>query len=320
MKTRWQMDKIPEGYSVVVPVYNSADTLGELCMRISGVFEEIKANYEIIMVDDGSSDDSWQKMKELQQNNSQIEIIQLNRNFGQHNALLCGIRLAWYEIIVTLDDDLQHPPEEIPKLLKKLDEGFDVVYGIPLERQHGFLRNLASSITKIALQGSMGVEIARNVVAFRVFRTQMRDAFACYHGPFVSIDVLLTWATKRFGTISVQHKTRRFGRSNYTFYKLVTHALNMMTGFSTFPLQLASVIGFSFTIFGFCILVYVLVRFLLQGTPVPGFPFLASIVSLFSGVQLFTLGIIGEYLARMHFRIMDKPPYVIREIVNKDSE
>ncbi len=207
---------------------------------------------------------------------------------------------------------MQHPPEEIPKLLDKLAEGYDVVYGTPQKEHHGFWRNIASQVTKLALQSSMGAETARNVSAFRAFRTQVRDAFAHYQGPFVSIDVLLTWGTTRFVAIPVRHNPRRIGMSNYTFRKLVTHALNMMTGFSVLPLQLASLIGFSLTLFGLLVLVYVVGRYLIQGGSVPGFPFLASIIAIFSGAQLFALGVIGEYLARMYFRMMERPTYVVR--------
>jgi hypothetical protein len=159
----------------------------------------------------------------------------------------------------------------------------------------------------------MGAEIARKVSPFRAFRSQVATAFAHYEGSFVSIDVLLTWGTNRFASVPVNHKPRRQGTSGYTFRKLMTHAMNMMTGFSTMPLQMASLIGFVFTLFGFFVLIYVLARYLMHGNPVPGFPFLASIVALFSGAQLFALGIIGEYLARVHFRTMQKPPYVVRD-------
>jgi undecaprenyl-phosphate 4-deoxy-4-formamido-L-arabinose transferase len=147
----------------------------------------------------------------------------------------------------------------------------------------------------------------------------VREAFANYQGPFVSIDVLLTWGTTRFAAVSVRHDPRRIGKSNYTFRKLVTHALNMMTGFSVLPLQLASLMGFCLALFGLLVLVYVLGRYLIQGGSVPGFPFLASTIAIFSGVQLLSLGIIGEYLSRMHFRIMEKPTYVIRQQVYSEE-
>jgi undecaprenyl-phosphate 4-deoxy-4-formamido-L-arabinose transferase len=176
------------------------------------------------------------------------------RNYGQHNALLCGIREAKHDVIITMDDDLQNPPEEIPKLLSKLAEGYDVVYGTPANEQHGLWRDLASQATKIALQGAMGAKTARKVNAFRAFRAKVRDAFGNYQSPFVSIDVLLTWGTTQFAAIQVKHEVRRIGRSNYTFRKLITHALNMITGFSTLPLQLASLMGFAFSFFGLGVL------------------------------------------------------------------
>ena len=148
--------------------------------------------------------------------------------------------------------------------------------------------------------------------AFRVFRTQLRQAFHDYESPFVSIDVLLTWATNRFGAVPVRHDPRKLGTSNYTIRKLLIHALNMMTGFSIVPLQIASVTGFVFTLFGFAVLIQVIGRYLIEGGAVPGFPFLASVIAIFSGAQLFALGIIGEYLARVHSRSMGRPTYAIR--------
>ncbi len=219
-----------------------------------------------------------------------------------------------------MDDDLQNPPEEIAKLLSKLAEGYDVVYGYPEQESHGLLRNLASRATKISLQRTMGVSAAAHVSSFRAFRTQIRDAFADYRGSFVSIDVLLSWGAGRFAAVPVKNPPRALGRSNYTVGKLVAHAVNMMVGFSTIPLQLASVLGFSFALFGLGVLAYVLIRYIVAGGSVPGFPFLASLISIFSGVQLFALGIVGEYLARMHFRLMDRPSYTIRSLPSKVSE
>jgi glycosyltransferase involved in cell wall biosynthesis len=307
------------GLSVVVPVYRSEAILPELVRRLGEVLPDLAASYELVLVNDCSPDGSWDVICGLAAQYTWIHAINLMRNYGQHNALLCGIRAARYGVIVTMDDDLQHPPEEIPKLLVMLDQGYDVVYGRPAQEQHGLLRDLASLTTKLALQNVMGAEIARQVSAFRAFRAEVANAFSHYEGPFVSIDVLLTWGTNRFAATPVCHEPRSQGMSGYTFRKLVTHALNMMTGFSTKPLQIASLIGFAFTLFGFGVLCYVLVRYFLQGTPVPGFPFLASIVALFSGAQLFALGIMGEYLARMHFRSMQKPPYVVRSDAGRSS-
>jgi len=299
--------------SIIVPVYRSAQSLPELHRRLTEVFDARSQELEILFVEDCGGDNSWDVIKDLSRVDPRVRGLRMSRNYGQHNALLCGIRAARGDVSVTMDDDLQHPPEELPKLLAKLDEGFDVVYGPPQQEQHGMLRNLASQITKLALEEAMGAANARQVSALRAFRTELREAFAGYRSPTVNIDVLLTWASTRFAAVPVEHELRKFGESGYTAGKLIRHALNMMTGFSTRPLQIASLLGFGFALFGFLILAYVLIRWLLQGSTVPGFAFLACIVAIFSGVQLLAIGVIGEYLARIHFRTMDRPPYAVRE-------
>ena len=299
--------------SFIVPVYRAAESLPELHQRLVRVFGNSPHGFELIFVEDCGGDNSWSVIQSLIAKDHRVQGFRMSRNYGQHNALLCGIRAARGDTIITLDDDLQHPPEELPKLVAKLNEGYDVVYGSPEHEQHGFLRDLASQVTKMALESAMGTANARQVSALRAFRTRLRDAFADYRSPSVNIDVLLTWATTNFTALRVRHEARKFGQSGYTPRKLVRHALNMMTGFSTTPLQIASVMGFTFALLGLIILAYVLVRWILQGSAVPGFAFLASITTIFSGAQLLSLGIIGEYLARMHFRTMERPTYVVSE-------
>ena len=308
------MAPVPTGrtVSVVVPVYNSAATLAALVERLSAALQPLISEFEIVLVNDASRDHSWSVIEQLSRAEPRVRGIDLAKNQGQHNALLCGFRAARFDVIVTLDDDLQHRPEEIVRLLEKLEDGYDVVYGARKAEGHGLLRNVASRITKIALQTAMGAETAETLSPFRALRTSVRDAFASYHGPYVNIDVLLTWGTSRFGAVSVTHAQREKGASNYTVRLLLRHALNMITGFSTMPLKMASLMGFVFTGFGMLVLAFVLVRYTISGGGTPGFPFLASIIAIFSGAQLFAIGMIGEYLARMHFRLMDQPAYVVR--------
>jgi glycosyltransferase involved in cell wall biosynthesis len=304
----------PLAVSVVVPVYNGAAALPELVARLRAALAARTPDAEILLVNDGSRDASWQAIAELaaEPRRPRVRGIDLRRNYGQHNALLCGIRAAAGAVVVTLDDDLQQPPEEIPRLLDALSAEVDVVYGTPLGEQHGLLRDLASRATKLVLRRAMGAEIAGRVSAFRAFRAELREAFAQYGNPYVSIDVLLSWATDRFAAIEVRHEPRREGRSGYTLRTLVRHALNMITGFSIGPLRLASAIGIASTLFGLLVLAWVVGRYLVQGGGVPGFPFLASVIAIFSGAQLFTLGILGEYLARIHLRLMSRPVYSVR--------
>lgn len=306
--------------SVIIPVYNSQETLSELCSRLHLVLKRITNKYEIIFIDDDSFDSSWHVIEYLVTSHPNVYGLRHSRNYGQHNALLCGIREANCEIIITLDDDLQNPPEEIPLLIGELDNGYDVVYGTPKTEQHGIFRDLSSRMIKIALQKSMGGEsgAARHVSAFRAFRTNLREAFADYNSSYVVIDVLLSWATASFSHVTVDHQRRQKGKSNYTLAKLLQHAVNMIAGFSVFPLQLASYLGFLFTIFGFGILIYILVRYFVDGSSVPGFPFIASVIAIFAGVQLFVLGIIGEYLARIHLRNMGRPFSVVKTRIGFD--
>ncbi|MGH3102482.1 MAG: glycosyltransferase [Gaiellaceae bacterium] len=308
------------GLSIVVPVYNSAGVLPQLVARLTAVLDPLAAEYEVLLVNDGSADESWDRIVEASRGHARVRGLNLMRNYGQHNALLAGIRSARHDTVVTLDDDLQNPPEEIPKLLAKLDEGYDVVYGSASERQFGLWRNLATSVTKLALRGAIGSDIASKVSAYRAFRTHLREAFADFQGPYVSVDVLLSWGTTRFAAVPVAHDRRAEGKSSYGFTRLATHALNVLTGFSTRPLRIASLVGLVVTLFGVGVLVLVLTRYFVEGATVPGFAFLASVLAIFSGAQLLTLGIIGEYLARMHVRIMDRPAYAVREEVGTGRE
>jgi glycosyltransferase involved in cell wall biosynthesis len=305
--------------SVVIPVYNSAASLPMLLERLSQALPTLGPEYEVVLVNDGSRDASWATIVELAERYPFLRAINLMRNFGQHNALLAGIRAARYSVVVTMDDDLQHPPEEIHKLLDTLDQGYDVVYGVPAHLPHSPWRNLTSWLLKRLMSAAAGAKEARKFSAFRAFRTELREAFARYQSPNVFLDVLLGWGTTRFGAVTVRHDRRKVGKSNYTVRKLLRMAVMLLTGFTTGPLRLASFVGFSFTCFGFGVLVYVLVHAVIQGS-VPGFPFLASIIALFSGAQLFALGIIGEYVAVAHNRLMERPVYVVRnQIIGERS-
>lgn len=301
--------------SIIVPVYNSSEILPQLAYRLDQVRMQNDWQIELILVNDGSKDNSWGVICGLTEKYLWIRGINLMRNYGQHNALLCGIRSANFEIIITMDDDLQHPPEEIPKLLSEIEKGYDVVYGTPQREQHGLWRDIASQSTKLILQSAMGADIARNITSFRAFRSQLREAFANYSGSYVFLDALLTWGTTSFSALPVRHDPRVIGKSNYNLRKLIVHALNMTTGFSVLPLQISSLIGFAFTIIGFISLTYVGIRAFTQNSTLWGFYVLAALISIFAGAQLFALGIIGEYLARMHFRMMERPIYTIRQNV-----
>jgi len=300
--------------SIVVPIYKGETLIEPLVAQLAKTLPTFAKKYEIILVNDGSPDNSWSLIQGLADKYESVRGICMMRNYGQHNATLCGIRTARYEVIITMDQDLQHPPEEIPLLLAKLEEGYDVVYGTPRKLPQGFWRNVMTASIKWILAKVIGLPSVRNVSAFRAFRTNLRDAFANFQSPSLILDVLLSWGTTRF--TSVQVSIPQAERTNYNFRMLVRTAMLILIGYSTLPLRFASWIGFVMTIFGLGVFIYVLTVYFTAGS-LPGFPFLASIIALFSGAQLFALGIFGEYLARMFDRSMDRPPYVIHEMVGK---
>lgn len=304
--------------SVVVPVYRTSDGLRELVARVH--LSLGPRTHEVILVDDGSPSESWKVISQLAGGDDQVVGVRLGRNAGQHSALLAGVRAAQYPFTVTIDDDLQNPPEEIPKLLDALCTEVDVVYGTPNVVAQKRWRSASSLLTRSLLASSLGADNAAKMTSFRAFRTSLRDGFNADLGPAVSLDALLSWSTLRFSSVPVEHHDRAEGTSNYSFRTLIRFAFDSATGYSTVPLKVAMYLGLFTAGFGVCVLVWVVGRLALTGNSVPGFPFLASIVTIFSGAQLLALGVIGEYLARMHFRVMRKPTYVIAEsTADKDS-
>jgi len=303
--------------SVVIPVYNGSDTLNMLVEELEKVLPSVADEFEVVLVNDGSPDNSWEVIEKLTKTHASVHGVDLMRNYGQHNAVLCGIREARYEVIVTMDDDLQHPPKEIPLLVEKLSEGYDVVYGVPKKMPHSWWRNAFSVITKYAISYVMGLKTVREISSFRALRTSIRNAFDNYTGPEVLVDVLFSWGTSRFAMAYVDEFPRTVGKSNYSFGKLVKVALLVLTSYTTVPLRFASIVGFLATLFGLGILIYVLTIYFTAGS-IPGFPFIASTVVIFSGIQLFALGVIGEYLARVFERLTGRPTYKILRSVEMD--
>lgn len=297
--------------SIVVPVFKSTTSVTQLVERLHTSLDS-RYNFEILLVEDGSSSESWANIESIASKDDTVRGIRLGRNFGQHSAVLAGLRMARFPITITMDDDLQHSPSDIPSLVNTLQEsGFDVVYGSVRQRSTSIPRRISSSVTRKILNSILGVDNAPELSSFRAFRTDLREAIAIDVGPNVQIDALLAWGTDKFGSVEVEHHVRPYGSSSYSARKLVRFALDSVTGYSIAPLQFASLLGFITAIVGLGILGYAISPAVFGGGSVPGFPFLAAAVTIFSGAQLIALGIIGEYIARMHFRVMRKPTYFI---------
>jgi glycosyltransferase involved in cell wall biosynthesis len=300
--------------SIVIPVHNSEGTLGSLLERLTGILAPIASGYEIILVDDGSRDASWQVIQDLRvTHGSHLVAVQLMRNYGQHNALMCGLGIARGEYIITMDDDLQNPPEEIPKLLEHIKiHDLDLVYGCPNMRQHTAWRNVGSSIVWHFYR-----TVFRNPVTptpFRIMRHKLARSVMFYDLNFTYLDGLLAWCTNRIAGVEVEHHPRVRGNSGYSLGKLLSLALNLYTNFSLIPLQIVSGLGLVTAASGFLVGIYYLFQFVVTSIVVPGFASTIIAILILGGAQLLALGVIGEYLGRLHLNVNRKPQYVIRHL------
>jgi polyisoprenyl-phosphate glycosyltransferase len=298
--------------SIVVPVYNSAATLPQLLERLVHAIDPLTREYEIVLVDDGSRDESWAVLQSLRARyGDHMVAIQLMRNYGQHNALMCGLGVARGEYVVTMDDDLQNPPEEIPRLLAHIrDGGLDLVYGCPSDRSHAAWRNLGSRIVWHFYR-----TVFRNPVTptpFRIMRLQLARSVMFYDLNFTYLDGLLAWCTGKIGGVDVEHHPRAQGSSGYSLGKLLGLALNLYTNFSLIPLQLVSALGVVTAASGFLVGIYYLFQFFASSIAVPGFASTIIAILILGGAQLLALGVIGEYLGRLHLNVNRKPQYVVR--------
>ena len=298
--------------SVIIPVYRSEPTLPDLADRLTAVLDSTGLRCEIIFIDDASPDDSWSVLTSIQAKSpDKIVAIQLMRNFGQHNAIMCGLRHARGRLIVTMDDDLQNPPEELPKLLAAIDKGgFDLVYGQYAGKKHKLWRNLGSALVNTFYRLVFHSKIT--VTSFRIMRCELAQSILSYDLNYTFIDGLLAWNTQRIGTVEVEHHARREGRSSYSLSKLTVLALNVFTNFSLIPLQLTSALGFVLAFCGLLAGVYYLGLYLTGFIEVPGYASMIVAILVLGGTQLLAMGIIGEYLGRLHLNVNRKPQYTVR--------
>lgn len=300
----------------MVPVYGGESTLETLVKRLREVLESRGVRYEIIFVCDAPIDGSWPLVRRLaKQYPEEVRGYLLRRNFGQHAALLLGVRAALGRTIVTMDEDLEHNPNDVPALVEASERHGAIVYGVPVRMQHGWFRNQSSRFVKWFLAQYLGVEDAQDLSAFRAFPQDLREAFRAYGSEMVAVDVLLSWAGAPVRSMLCEFESRQGGRSGYTFRKLVAHLGNLAFGFSVAPLRAASYLGFISLVLAILIGGYVLTNWFISGSAVPGFAFLALTISAFAGAQLMVLGIMGEYLGRLYIDGLKRPQYLISDFV-----
>jgi undecaprenyl-phosphate 4-deoxy-4-formamido-L-arabinose transferase len=265
------------------------------------------------MVVDGSPDDTWAVVSDVASKNSFVRGINLMRNYGQHSALLAGVRASQGNIIVTIDDDLQHSPHDIPILIAALSEDIDIVYGISIEEEHKYIRNLASNTYKKFVGALLRAEGAKIAGAFRAFKKDVIPRHDGHDDLYAPLDVMLSWYSSKSVGVQVEMVKRIDGDSNYTMRGLIRHAINAITGYSIAPLRVISFLGLATFIVSLIILIVTVFQYFLGNITVAGFPTLAIMISMFAGINMLSLGVIGEYLGRLHMRSMGRPRYIIRD-------
>jgi glycosyltransferase involved in cell wall biosynthesis len=302
--------------SVVVPTYRGVATLKPLVERLRTILESLtEGAWQIVLVNDGSPDNTWDVVTELCGADRRIVGVNLMRNFGQHNAIMSGFAHATGQFIVTMDDDLQNPPEAIPALLAEIRRGWDVVYGVIREKKHhAAFRNLGSRMVIGTFRRIFGLDI--RITSFRILRRQVVLNMMSCQGSFTFLDGLIAWHTKNIGEVPVEHHARAQGQSGYSLGTLITLTLNMLTNFSLLPLQAASLLGFVFSLVGFSMAAFFVVKKLIWDIQVTGFSSIIVAVTLLSGVQLLTVGVMGEYIGRIHINISKRPQYAVRQTLN----
>ena len=310
-------------YSVVVPVYNSQATLVELHQRLCKVFDEkLSLDFELVLVDDSSRDGSFSKMQQLRQQDKRVKIVQLSRNYGQHCALLCGFKYAKGDYIITMDDDLQHPPEEIPKLIQVLngDPEIDVVIGRYESKKHGPIRNFGTYLANRVSSAIFKKDPKLQLTSFRIMKRFVVEAMLEMHVDFPRIGHLLLMVSNRICNVVVEHDSRKYGKSGYTFKRLVKDFFaNILTN-SSFPLIVVRDIGIASFIISILLGIYYLYRYLLYGISIQGWITLVILILSYSGLILLAIGIIGDYLIRILKEAKKIPNYAIRQCEMEDEE
>lgn len=297
--------------SIVIPVYRGAESLPALLRSLRNVLGT-KDDWEVVCVDDASSDRSWEVLMQIMPEYPQLRCIQLMRNFGQHNATMCGFRHATGQIVITMDEDLQHDPASVPALVEHLrSTNADLVYGVYDNKKHDSGRNIGSWLVNRFYRLVFSLPVT--VTSFRAIRRELVDAILRYELNFTYIDGLLAWNTRRIGMLTVPHHLRVDGRSGYTFRKLVALAMNVFTNFSLLPLQVVSFLGLAAAAGGLSLGFWYLLLALFTRISVPGYASIIVAVLVLGGLQLLSLGIIGEYLGRLHLNVNRKPQYTVRQ-------
>jgi len=302
----------------VIPVYRGAATIGALVERLEAELQR-DFDLEIVLVNDGSPDDSAAVCRRIATGRPHVKFVDLARNFGEHNAVMAGLCHCTGDVVVTLDDDFQNPPDEVRKLVDEIGKGYDVVWSRYEEKRHAWFRNLGSRFNDRIATTMLGKPHDLYLSSFKAFNRFVIDEVTRYTGPFPYLDGLILRVTRNYSTVLCRHDDRREGKSGYTLRKLVSLWLNMFTSFSVLPLRIASFLGLFVALLGVVLGIWFFVAQMLHPDVQRGWASLIVTLLVASGIQLLVLGMIGEYLGRLFLQDSGRPQFVVRHRVNCDA-
>jgi len=306
---------IPCEVSIIIPVYNGASTIISLVSKL--IKELVSYDFEIILINDCSNlDNSFEVCNKLATENNKIKFLDLSKNFGEHNAVMAGLNLCNGSCAVIMDDDFQNPPEEVVKLITKMDEKFDVVYSKYSIKNHNFLRNLGSKFHNAVASLLIGKPKGLYLSSFKIINRFVINEIIKYTGPHPYIDGLILRVTRNYSTVTVLHNKRKDGKSGYTTRKLISLWINMLTNFSIMPLRLATYTGFLTGIIAILFSIYIAIEKIMNPNLPIGWATTVIAILFLGSVQLFTIGIIGEFLGRVFLKMNGTPQYIIKTKVN----
>jgi dolichol-phosphate mannosyltransferase len=303
-------------YSVVVPVFNEEGNVEALASRVVAAMERLGEPFELLFVDDGSRDRTPVLLRKVAAADERIRVVRFTRNYGQEaavEALYLNARGRW---LVQMDGDLQHPPEEIAKLVAKKDAGYDVVYGVREDRKDSLFRVAASRTMQWSMRSMMEIELPEDVSTFRLMSAPIARLVAALPERRKFFSALLVWSGARIGTVRVRHEARHAGATHYNFTKLLNHTFDLIVGFSSKPLRYIGTAGFAFALVGLGLGAWVIARKLLWDYGIMGWPSLFAAVAILGGVQLIATSVIGEYIARIYVQAQARPLYNVAERLN----
>ncbi len=306
----------PVEISIIIPVFNEEETLRELIPRLKKSCDQLDKTYEILFVDDGSRDGSFEVLREFKNADDRIRLVKFTRNFGQQAAVLAGFRHCRGEIIIQLDSDLQHPPEEIPKVVAAFSDEIDLVSTRPKKRRDKSLRVLGSKYLHWIGHMLFGDEFVLNLSSFRGMRRSVIEKVEACKDRSRYMAVLMSWMAVPSVEIEVEHHDREKGTTKYSIWTLINLSWDLITGYSNAPLRMVTYLGLFSAFLGFILMMFLLFQRMVNGILIEGFIVLSAVFAFFAGVQLLSIGFLGEYLGRVHIQTQDRPDYIIERVID----